>query len=171
MIAVGANSDARKMILQELRTFYECSHANIVSFYGAFYHDLTVYIGTKSSFSSFPSILSFDSKNEVSSDFFCCIGVISSLTSLSLIIPSRWPSSVVALEYMDLGSLADVVKRNGPIEEAYLRQISLRLLNGLAYIHKQVSFSLLLSLSQTHAHTHAHTHSRFQLLTFQLLLV
>ena len=177
VIAVGANGDARKMILQELRTFYECSHTNIVTFYGAFYHDLSVYIGLFSPlsfemliyclfltsfflfFESSPIIienhifshtLTIFPSSYFHSFFFSfslhhkhSLSFSPSLSSflnfyLSLFLSLPLIFSLSALEYMDMGSFATVIQKMGPIPEIYLRQIALRILNGLTYIHKQV---------------------------------
>ena len=44
----------------------------------------------------------------------------------------------VALEFMDLGSLADLKKRLGGygVEPVYLSNISAQIMNGLDYLHK-----------------------------------
>mmetsp|Transcript_14 Transcript_14/g.15 ORF Transcript_14/g.15 Transcript_14/m.15 type:complete len:361 (+) Transcript_14:10-1092(+) len=42
------------------------------------------------------------------------------------------------LEYMDCGTLGDVVKRNGPIPENVLSKITSQLLQGLHYLHTQL---------------------------------
>eukprot|EP00276_Gloeochaete_wittrockiana_P021902 CAMPEP_0184349714 /NCGR_PEP_ID=MMETSP1089-20130417/36429_1 /TAXON_ID=38269 ORGANISM="Gloeochaete wittrockiana, Strain SAG46.84" /NCGR_SAMPLE_ID=MMETSP1089 /ASSEMBLY_ACC=CAM_ASM_000445 /LENGTH=390 /DNA_ID=CAMNT_0026682131 /DNA_START=39 /DNA_END=1211 /DNA_ORIENTATION=+ len=43
----------------------------------------------------------------------------------------------IALEYMDGGSLLDLVKMNGPIPENMLAHITIQILKGLAYLHKE----------------------------------
>ena len=44
----------------------------------------------------------------------------------------------VVLEYMDCGSLADVLQRHGPLPEAMLARISLAVLTGLAHLHHEL---------------------------------
>ena len=46
----------------------------------------------------------------------------------------------VALEFMDLGSLADLKKRLGGygVEPVYLSNITAQIMNGLDYLHKQL---------------------------------
>lgn len=41
------------------------------------------------------------------------------------------------LEFMDLGSLGDIVKKFGPIPEPLLGRIVFSVLNGLIYLHEQ----------------------------------
>jgi len=40
------------------------------------------------------------------------------------------------LEYMDLGTIADIIERSGPIPERILAKISREVLLGLGYLHK-----------------------------------
>jgi len=87
IIAVDTNSSTRMMIMKELKVLYECSHPCIVTFYGAFYQELAVYI---------------------------------------------------ALEYMDGGTLLDLLEAVGTVEERYLRKIGKQVLDGLYYIHKRL---------------------------------
>lgn len=42
----------------------------------------------------------------------------------------------IALEFMDAGSLADVVKEVGKVPEIILGMITLQILRGLDYLHK-----------------------------------
>lgn len=45
-------------------------------------------------------------------------------------------SIYIALEYMDGGSLADLLKANGKIEERILANVTTQVLKGLVYLHK-----------------------------------
>ena len=42
----------------------------------------------------------------------------------------------MALEFMDAGTLSDVVKEVGPIPEMILGMITIQILRGLEYLHK-----------------------------------
>ena len=44
----------------------------------------------------------------------------------------------VILEYMDCGSLADVLQRHGPLPEIMLSRISHAVLTGLAHLHREL---------------------------------
>lgn len=42
----------------------------------------------------------------------------------------------IALEYMDAGSLADVIKEVGQVPEQIIGMITIQILRGLEYLHK-----------------------------------
>ena len=76
----------RDQLVKEIKTLYDASSKNIVTFYGAFYRD----------------------------------GAIS-----------------IALEYMDGGSLSNVVQQVGPVPERVIANMAFQMLAGLAYMKKE----------------------------------
>ena len=98
----------RDQLIREISALYDCNCSAVVGFYGAFYREVR-----RANLPSRPS---------------ACV---------TLSRARKQGAITIALEYMDGGSLANVIAQVGPVEEAALSNVAVQVLWALSYLKRQ----------------------------------